>query len=189
MFLYESEYGNTASEAVPKKMNGWHSDQVVLFHNPTQEIYQLTKRKLMMHRVKVYLALIDQQPGECESRIYNIFVLFQYLLTEDFLELMREDSFSNFRIMIEKKIDQLKNSPYIVENKKKFHELMAALAEMKWFLNSLDHTMEDNPMPRRSERFKQKVIKKRNEDLKKCDCNRCVRMYFDLTYNGPLVED
>ena len=164
-------------------MNATHSDQIVLFHDLVRDVSQLTKEELMMHRAKIYLVLTDHEPVDSESKVYSIYILFEYLLTEDFLELIRQDKFGNFRIMIIKKIDELKNNSFILKNKQKFHEFLSALAEMKSFIDI------GEAMPRRSERLKQKIIKKRNEDLKKCACNRCVQMYYDLTYNGPNLEE
>jgi hypothetical protein len=169
-------------------MNATHSDQVILFHDLVRDVSQLTKEELMMHRAKIYLVLTDHEPVDSESKVYSIYILFEYLLTEDFLELIRQNKFGNFRIMIIKKINELKNNPYVLKNKQKLHEFLAALAEMKSFID-IGEDQAIQCIPRRSERLKQKIIKKRNEDLKKCACNRCVQMYYDLTYNGQNLEE
>ena len=148
--------------------------------------YTPNKFSLTKYKYSIYMNLATFQKGKIYSNIYNLYILFKFILTNDCLEMLSipTDIWKMYRINLTERIIDFKIDGYrtkeILNDKKLIElldELLKTLEEVK---DILDSDMKN--IPRRSDRLKQEILKKRNEDFKKCGCILCNKLYYDLTY-------
>jgi len=112
---------------------------------------------------------------ENEQKLVCITGLFDYLSTADVRPILHTPDFAKFRIILLNKIRKLSHGTYLRARYQQYHRLYAVFNEMYSYL------MQDGSrMCRRSERQKQRAVRRFNERFAVCSNPDCVSIATDL---------
>ena len=94
--------------------------------------------------------------------------IFDYLSTADVKPLLERPAFTLFRNVMLNKMQDFANDPYVLARRQQYHRLYAVFCEMFTYL------VQDDSVPlRRSERQKQRAVRKFNKCFQSCENPAC----------------
>lgn len=112
---------------------------------------------------------------EKESKLVCIAGLFDYTSTADVKALLNTPDFAKFRNMVIEKIHEFSNDPYLLARRKQYHRLFAVFRELFTYL------VQDDSIPqRRSDRQKQRAVRRFNERFEYCSSPVCIGIATEL---------
>lgn len=126
--------------------------------------------------VQKVLAIYVNKVGELPTKEQKVFVttgLFTYLSTAEVKPLLNTPKYAKFRTVLLRKIHEFTNDAYA--RKKKNHRIQAVLRELFTYL-----VQDDSVAPRRSERQKQRVVRRLNNCFDHCESIYCMNIAADL---------
>ena len=110
-----------------------------------------------------------------DQKLVCITGLFDYLSTADVRPLLFTPDFTNFQKQILEKIHEFSHDVYLLARHKQHHRLYAVFYEL------LAYLVPDGSLPRRrSERQKQRAVRRFNERFAVCSNPDCVSIAADL---------
>ena len=112
---------------------------------------------------------------EKESKLVCIAGLFNYTSTADVKPLLHTPDFAKFRNTLLNKIHEFSNDPYLIARRKQYHRLFAVFRELFTYI------VQDDSVPqRRSERQKQRAVRRFNKRFEPCSSPVCIAVAKEL---------
>ena len=112
---------------------------------------------------------------EKEPKLVCITGLFDYLSTAEVKPVLNTPDFAKFRNMLIRKIQEFSNDAYLLARRKQYHRLFAVFRELFTYL------VQDDSVPqRRSERQKQRAVRRFNQRFEYCSSPVCISIANEL---------